>query len=912
MANIRPLERSPFSSPTRKRQRLLSSPDYDSHLPALSQEDLQAIEKIEFQLSQPHKDTRGNGTSNDNNSQGSEDPFARSSSPSYHAQQMKPVIGFTAASSFTLPQSDDRRDERSPSPGPSDEKDYSSWFDSGPSQTPMGFQTASFTSASSLNPKTGVQAVVGFRTAGNSILAPSGSALAKAQQKMKEIWGEDAPDTPDTSGENAFRTSSNLNTPVDSAQRGPLRSLGNASALSSIGTPCPPEAKTTTSISGFISASTSFASPLPSRVIDKHRPKPFRSPFLAQNKNAPATPTNRNAASSTPVLSGLASARPRHSLSTPASSGVFETPAKPSTSSSLALSTPARSIRTTRFVTPFKQGMKPGEPGREALEKQAKAGPSMAIATPAKKKVRSMFDLKLRPNRQTLLSSGLVPQRFTEQELKYYDLDYDELRRVTPETALYYNFYCPTPTPQYSDSAPFSLTTTSSWDLGATEAFQRLQAINCWLAKKDWVLNHWSLILWKLAGMVALDPGTESTERRRWSWNEIWNQLLYRYERELNMGIRPALRRITTHDSPAASPIVLCVSDIIWPPSQVANGQKIEPPPELEVTDGWYKLRARIDAPLIRAVEKGTLRIGRKIAIAGARLENERKDPVEVLEAYNSVKLIINGNASHLALWHTKLGFQKGPFISTLRSLTPDGGLVPIMDVIITQVHPIAYFEFSVDEKGKKRTEGPRNEAEEARCADQWKVKREAAGSRLREEHEKKIRRYLAYAERLEQKAGGSLRGNEPPDSIEDMYDELEEPDDAGPVLARASAHEAGWLAKHIRERVERDQDRARDEIEKELSDICPRRNLRCFRVVFIKDAQSNRRPANRKAQLTIWDVLDIQLSEGKPAGHFETGYRCIITNLMPSSQRAWMGHEPGSEVFLVTTRASRFQKLKS
>jgi breast cancer 2 susceptibility protein len=57
-----------------------------------------------------------------------------------------------------------------------------------------------------------------------------------------------------------------------------------------------------------------------------------------------------------------------------------------------------------------------------------------------------------------------------------------------------------------------------------------------------------------------------------------------------------------------------------------------------------------------------------------------------------------------------------------LRSLTPDGGLVPVIDVVVTHVHPIAYFEFSVDEQGRKKTEGPRNEAEEAKCADQWKV----------------------------------------------------------------------------------------------------------------------------------------------------------------------------------------------
>jgi breast cancer 2 susceptibility protein len=75
----------------------------------------------------------------------------------------------------------------------------------------------------------------------------------------------------------------------------------------------------------------------------------------------------------------------------------------------------------------------------------------------------------------------------------------------------------------------------------------------------------------------------------------------------------------------------------------------------------------------------------------------------------------------------------------------------------------------------------------------------------------------LGYADRLEQKCRGRLSGDEPPDNIDSLYDELEEPDDAGQTIARSSANEAGWLAKYIRERVERNQESVRDEIEKEL-----------------------------------------------------------------------------------------------
>ena len=94
----------------------------------------------------------------------------------------------------------------------------------------------------------------------------------------------------------------------------------------------------------------------------------------------------------------------------------------------------------------------------------------------------------------------------------------------------------------------------------------------------------------------------------------------YRYERELNNGSRPALRLISTEDAPAACPMVLCVSSIIsWSPADVdPQGRPIDPHPELEVTDGWYRLRARVDPPLARAVRRGLIRVGTKLAVSGA------------------------------------------------------------------------------------------------------------------------------------------------------------------------------------------------------------------------------------------------------------------------------------------------------
>ena len=172
---------------------------------------------------------------------------------------------------------------------------------------------------------------------------------------------------------------------------------------------------------------------------------------------------------------------------------------------------------------------------------------------------------------------------------------------------------------------------------GSVDALRELKAIGCHLATQKWVDNHWSLILWKLAGMAAFDPESETdVDRRRWSWAETMRQLQYRYaspsilyyvnralahsyEKELNRGARPALRLITAQDVSAGFHMILCVSGIVWSESGIGNdGLPLVPHPTLELTDGWYRLRTRVDEVLARAARRGVIRVGRKIAVSGA------------------------------------------------------------------------------------------------------------------------------------------------------------------------------------------------------------------------------------------------------------------------------------------------------
>ncbi len=63
-----------------------------------------------------------------------------------------------------------------------------------------------------------------------------------------------------------------------------------------------------------------------------------------------------------------------------------------------------------------------------------------------------------------------------------------------------------------------------------------------------------------------------------------------------------------------------------------------------------------------------------------------------MLEAYDRVELNIMGNGTHLAPWHAKLGFQPRPAIATLHALSPDGGIVPCLELVVTKECIYSYF----------------------------------------------------------------------------------------------------------------------------------------------------------------------------------------------------------------------------
>ncbi|KIJ66231.1 hypothetical protein HYDPIDRAFT_109225 [Hydnomerulius pinastri MD-312] len=940
-------------SPPRKRMRL-SSPTFDDQIGDLNEEDINAFDLLNAQLSQaapasslvrqisvagPSKERHSPKTSPSSGSTLAQEPAMDEGENPFcstprgatsidalpreriHASFMSAAaINGKARASFPI--NDTTEDESDLLEEAPPEFDYTAWFNSESTNTFASFKTAAtaLPDCDALpvfqRPSLDVSKPKGF-------ILPSATALRKAEEKMK-MWQED--ERHSSPQPTPKEPTSSLTTQLSSPPRHAFTTAKKSSS--------PPRVpETPTPAPHFKSAN---AEPPPSSIrpsfqsLGGKRPlKPFKSPLIAA---AQAHPTLRT------TTANVSSPLRVHQSFAPASSQVPSTPGpvsplRPSSAANQAMSqkplgfTPRYSGAAMRpkFVTPFKGGIKPSDPGPSTLGftkptptplRQGVVANRVYPQSPRPSKLKekrggSVFDLTRPGGRQTLVSSGLQPQSHSVNELEDMGINVQELSQINPRTALFYAFSTRLRSPpDPSESEP-------PLALGHGAALEELHQKGCPLATKAWVENHWPLVLWKLAGMVALDPASENDPTtKRWCWPELIRQLMYRYERDLNGSSRPPLRLITTRDAPAESSMVLCVSDIKWSAGGLDdNDVPVPAHPELEVTDGWYRLRARIDAPLGRAIRKGKIKIGRKIAVAGAKLSAERKEGSEILEAYDSNVLVLSGNSSHIAPWHAKLGFQKGPFVATLNSLTADGGNVAVMMFEVIKAYPVAYIEFVEDESGRKRREGPRAAKDEAKLVTQWKAKRESEASKLWADYEKRRSRMADYAERLEQRAGSKFNPQHddgPPDSIDDMYDEIEEdPAAVKRIISSISSQDAGWLARHIRDKAVQEREGVEREIDQELESVCPARDVRDFCVLLVKDARTHKHPSTRKAQVTVWDVLGLSVTEGSSGGSFEPGQRFLVTNLVPTQQSAWMDRSPDSEVYLSTRKNSKWTRLR-
>ncbi|KAM4796088.1 breast cancer type 2 susceptibility protein [Rhinophrynus dorsalis] len=214
------------------------------------------------------------------------------------------------------------------------------------------------------------------------------------------------------------------------------------------------------------------------------------------------------------------------------------------------------------------------------------------------------------------------------------------------------------------------------------------------LISPDWVYNHYRWIIWKLAAMELRFPETFAS--RCLTPERVLLQLKYRYDVEIDKSQRSAIKKIMERDDSPAKTLVLCISKILSYPSSNKNEQddSKQVSAVIEVTDGWYGIKALLDPALTALLRSGRLFIGQKIIVHGAELTGS-EDACTPLEAPESLMLKIAANSTRPARWYARLGYFQDPrpFCLRLSSLYCEGGIVGCVDVLIQRIYPMQWME---------------------------------------------------------------------------------------------------------------------------------------------------------------------------------------------------------------------------
>lgn len=129
--------------------------------------------------------------------------------------------------------------------------------------------------------------------------------------------------------------------------------------------------------------------------------------------------------------------------------------------------------------------------------------------------------------------------------------------------------------------------------------------------------------------------------------------LFCRYDLEIDKSKRSAIKKITERDDAAGKTLVLCVSKIISLNAVVSpsnnNMESKKGAAIIEVTDGWYGIRALLDPPIKAFLHRRRLTVGQKIVVHGAELIGSQNGCTP-LEAPDSLMLKVNQNTGSACL----------------------------------------------------------------------------------------------------------------------------------------------------------------------------------------------------------------------------------------------------------------------
>ena len=220
-----------------------------------------------------------------------------------------------------------------------------------------------------------------------------------------------------------------------------------------------------------------------------------------------------------------------------------------------------------------------------------------------------------------------------------------------------------------------------------------------------WILNHARWIVWKLAAIERRFARHLATNCL--TFPRVVEQLKFRFEREILSGDRSSLRRILNRDASAERMIVLCVSLLHKVIRSNDRGDVAHDEYFCELTDGWYPVRAVLDARLCHFVREGRIRLGTKLMVSAASLVgfDDGVDPLDVIydtaSSESSPALCVAANSCRIARWNAKLGFvhhcreqKRDEGVLRVRKISDiyeDGGKVPLIDLVVLRKHPVSF-----------------------------------------------------------------------------------------------------------------------------------------------------------------------------------------------------------------------------
>ncbi|XP_037534210.1 breast cancer type 2 susceptibility protein [Nematolebias whitei] len=453
----------------------------------------------------------------------------------------------------------------------------------------------------------------------------------------------------------------------------------------------------------------------------------------------------------------------------------------------------------------------------------------------------------------------------------------------------------------------------NDWTAGKEEFYRALcdtPGVDPKLISEAWVSNHYRWIVWKQASMEKSFPETMGSLCL--TPEQVLLHLKYRYDVEVDHSHRPALRKIMEKDDAAAKTLVLCVCEVVsrghcpnmQSRSDTKTPQRADANTEascavVQLTDGWYAIRAQLDEPLTAMLHKGLLTVGVKLIIHGAQLMGSQ-DACSPLEAPDSLMLKICANSSRRARWDAKLGFHRDPrpFLLPLSSLYSSGGPVGCVDVVILRSYPIQWMERKAD-RGVVFRSSRAEEKELRRYNNHKQTAMEALFAKIQAEFEK------------EEKGNGKPQQRRQSISHQDFAslqdgEELYEAvgDDPAYLEVHLSEQQSETLHAYRRSLMEKKQaelqNRYRRALEAEDNKLsCPKREVTPVWRLYIADSKAQ---SNHVYQLNLWrPSSDLQ-------SLLKEGCRYKVYNLVASAVQKRSGIET---LQLTGTKKTQFQDLQ-